>query len=322
MINVPGVADLGSLRLRHGGELNPCCMAYRCMGVENKPAVLVLGGISAGRNVSSDDGSGWWQSFVGPGKPVDTERFRVIGVDYLGSHGDSTGLEALDGSIDTLDQAVAIRKVLESAGIEGLYAIIGSSYGGMIALQFAVVYAELIDRLVVISAAHRPHPMATALRSAQRRVVRMMAHSDSEPEAMAIARAIAMTTYRSPQEFSERFETEPYRVENRFRFPVEDYLAHVGKSFAETATPQTFLPLSESIDLHHLDPQDVVTPATLISVKDDTLVPFWLMNELHQGLGSSSTLHNITSVYGHDAFLKEPDKIGSIVANVLGDDHG
>ena len=132
-----------------------------------------------------------------------------------------------------------------------LAAIVGASYGGMVALAFAERYPQLVEASVAISAADRTHPMATAWRSVQRAMVRYAAKHGDAPEGLRLARALAMATYRSPEEFAARFSGAPARIDGRFQFPVESYLLARGDAYAATYVPEAFVCLSESIDLHH-----------------------------------------------------------------------
>ena len=116
--------------------------------------------------------------------------------------------------------------------------------------------------------------MATALRSVQRRTVRFGREAGRQSEGLALARSLAMTTYRSATEFEARFDPGPSGVdEGRVRFPVEAYLEARGDDFARSFDASAFLTLSESIDTHGVDPSTISTPTTLVSFDTDTLVP-------------------------------------------------
>jgi homoserine O-acetyltransferase len=114
-----------------------------------------------------------------------------------------------------------------------------------------------------------------------------------------------MTTYRSTQEFKQRFDGDPIRTDAGFKLPVEDYLYARGRAYAEAYVPEAFVCLSESIDLHRIDPARVRVPTTLVAVREDQLVPLADMQLLNSRLAGPHRLVELSSPYGHDAFLKE-----------------
>jgi homoserine O-acetyltransferase len=217
--------------LEHGGRVAPLAVAWRLHG-ESGPVVAAMGGISAGRMVCDVDGvPGWWGEITGPGRALDTDRYRVLGVDFLGGSHDSSGPQPGAGfpSISSYDQALALRLVLDQLGIVSLAACVGASYGGMVALAFAERFPARLRHAVVVSAAHRTHPMSTAWRSVQRAIVRYALSHGEGPRGLALARALAMATYRSAREFEERFAGAAVRGSDGFRFPVESYLMARGE---------------------------------------------------------------------------------------------
>lgn len=309
------------LELYFGGSLSRPKVAWRLAGTSDAPIVAALGGISAGRNVTSEGRTrGWWSEIVGERLALDTTRFRVLGIDFIGGSGDSTGPSAGQAdfpSISAFDQVEVLRRVLEYLGATRLRAIVGASYGGMVALAFAERYPNLVEHIVSISAADRTHPMSTAWRSVQRAMVRYAASKGDGPEGLRLARALAMATYRSPAEFAERFAGPAAKVEGRWSFPVERYLLARGDAYASSYRPEAFVCLSESIDLHRVDPQRIRVPATLIAVEEDQLVPLQDMRSLRERLAGPAQLFEISSLYGHDAFLKESDALRSIFSRVF-----
>lgn len=316
-----GVLDLpGAFKLHFGGELNNARVAWRLVGKDG-PVVAALGGISAGRYVTGASPRGWWSEIVGEGAPLDLNRYRVLGIDFLGGSGQTTGPRGAESnfpSVSAYDQAELLRRVTEHLALEPLHAIVGASYGGMVALAFAEKYPTQVQRLVVISAADRAHPMATAWRSVQRATVRYALKKGDGAEGLRLARALAMATYRSSSEFAVRFDAEPSRIDGRFQFPVETYLLARGDAYASSYLPEAFLCLSESIDLHRVDATQISVPTTLLGVREDQLVPLADMESLRSRLKGPAELIEISSLYGHDAFLKEADALRRVFENALG----
>jgi homoserine O-acetyltransferase len=308
--------------LYYGGHLEQPRLAWRLTGDPRLPVVIAMGGISAHRCVfdEQEPRAGWWHEVVGAGRALDTQRCRVLGIDYLGGSGDSTrpasGREPL--SLSSYDQAEALRLLLDHLGINKVSAIVGASYGGMVALAFGERYPARAGRLIVISAADRTHPMATAWRCVQRRTVRFALEQGQATSGLELARALAMATYRSAEEFAARFSDPPQRVGGRFVFPVEGYLFARGRDYATRYQPEAFLCLSESIDLHRIDAACVNVPTSVVAVREDQLVPIEDMRALVARL-PSARLHEISSPHGHDAFLKEAGQLRPILACVYGD---
>ena len=326
---VLGIA--GDFPLHHGGRLQEARIAWRLAGAANAPVVCALGGISAHRRVclTEDPRDSWWSEAVGPQCALDTGSFRVLSFDYLGGSGESSGPRSASAptagaapaadfpAISSYDQAEALRRLLEHLGIRALAAIVGASYGGMVALAFGERYPERVGRLVVIGAADRAHPLATAWRSVQRAAVRFAAGCGRPEEGLKLARALGMATYRSGEEFAARFAGPAVRDGRRFVFPVEEYLFARGRDYAARYCAESYLALSESIDLHRVEAARIFVPTTVIAVREDQLVPLADARALAARLPSGS-VHEISSIYGHDAFLKEPQQLRAIFATALG----
>ncbi len=311
----------GAFSLHFGGSLGAVDVAYRLVGRSGAPVVTVLGGISAGRHVfglPGEDG-GWWEESIGPGRALDTDRYRVLGIDFLGGSHSTTGPRAGETfpTVSAYDQAAMIVGLMGHLGIEQLHGCVGASYGGMVALALAERHPGRLRHAVVISAAHRTHPMSTAWRSVQRAFVRYALGHGEGPRGLAFARALAMATYRSAREFDERFSGPAEQTSEGFRFPVESYLFARGEAYAAQYRPEAFVCLSESIDLHRVDPAAIHVPVTMVAVVEDQLVPLSDMRELRDRLAGNCRLVEISSLYGHDAFLKETDVLRDVFAQAL-----
>jgi homoserine O-acetyltransferase len=305
--------------LHHGDVLPDARVAFRLVGPDEAPVIAVLGGISAHRIVADSAGEGWWPEIVGPGLGVDMRQYRVLGIDYLGGRGESSTPQS-GGKFPPLssyDQAHALYAVVRHLGLKTLHGIVGASYGGMVALCFAERYAELVKHIVILSAADKSQVLSTAWRSVQRQIVREAIARGDGPAGLKLARALAMATYRSAVEFQLRFGAAPTRIADRFRFPIEEYLFARGDDYVQKYRAESFLVLSESIDLHQMDATQVHTPATLIAVREDQLVPFNDMQALSARLNGPRQLIEINSIFGHDAFLKEGAALIPIIKQAI-----
>jgi homoserine O-acetyltransferase/O-succinyltransferase len=301
-----------SLSLRYAGT-HTVTIAYEVVGPSDAPVVLVAGGISAHRHIVASTAfaePGWWQNQSGIG--LDTARVRLLAIDWLGADG------SLDVAIDSADQADAIAAVLDTLEIDRLAAFIGSSYGAMVGLQFAARHPQRLTRLVAISGAHRPHPFASAWRALQRQAVALGQLQCDESQGLALARQLAMLSYRTPAEFAERFGDAPTLVHGRVRVAAEEYLEHCAATWVARTSPTAFLRLSESIDLHRVDPREVTVPTTVVAIAEDRLVPLEDLFALTEALPHSE-IRVLRSKCGHDAFLTETIEIGNILERALRD---
>lgn len=301
------------LAMRHAGERS-LRLRYELVGAAGAPVVLVAGGISAHRHVAANavfDEKGWAEGLVGVGRALDPQRRRLLGFDFIGADGE------LDVPIDTVDQAEAVALLLDALGIERLHGYVGYSYGALVGMQLSIRHPRRLRKLVAVSGAHRPHPYASAWRALQRRAVALGQLQCAEAHGLALARQFAMLSYRTPEEFGERFDAAPEVVNGRVRVAAEDYLDATGAQYVARTRVNAYLRLSESIDLHRIDPAAVEVPTLVVAVEGDRLVPLSDLVSLVEGLGTRGSLRVLRSPYGHDAFLKETDRIDAILTNAL-----
>lgn len=302
------------LNPKHADGERAVRVRYALVGAAGAPVVVVQGGISASRDVvaTADGGAGWWSAIAGPGRVIDTRRCRVLSIDWLelADLGDAR-------AVDSADQADAIAAVLDALGVMRARAFVGSSYGAMVGLAFAARHASRVDRLVAIAGAHRAHPLSVALRNIQREIVRLGARLGDADAGLDLARRLAMTTYRGEREFAERCADAPAFEKGRFRFAEEDWLKAAGAAFVKRFDSARYLALSESIDLHRVEPEAVRVPATLVGIASDRVVPLADLCDLQRRCGAAASLHVVDSRYGHDAFLKEEAQISGLLSEAL-----
>jgi homoserine O-acetyltransferase len=332
-----------------GGVLPGITLAYETWGTlspRRDNAILLHTGLSASSHAKShprNPDAGWWERFIGPGAPIDTDRFFVICSNLLGGCYGSTGPMstnpatgepfATDFPIVTVgDMVRAQQRLLDHLGIERLHASVGASLGGMQALELAAQAPGRVDRLVSISAALRAYPQSIALRFVQRQAV--MADPDwrggryygvSFPHrGQRIAREIGTITYRSGPEWQERFGRErgddgPPRLDEDFQ--VERYLAYQGDRFCLQYDANSYLYISKAMDLFDLlaERDDgppvarIQCPALVIGVTTDVLFPVWQQRELAEVLekrGARVHYLELDAAYGHDTFLIDRERVG------------
>ena len=305
---------LGDHELTHGDMLMGDVVRGRLYGKLGAPVIAVLGGISAPRFIADglSGNKGWWSQLVYAGGAIDLTRYQVLGIDFA-PNCDQADVPL---TITTADQAARLLALLDHLEIEKLHSIVGTSYGGMIALAFAQNYPKRLHQLCVFGASHRPFPMGVGIRGIQRRIVKMAVEAGQPEQGLKLARELAMTTYRSPEEFSQRFTAVPQK-DKPYNCDVGDYLEFQGRRYHEIMAVNRFLALSESIDLHVVDPTKINAPCVLISTRSDQLAPPSEMQALCDALAGPSELHILDSIYGHDSFLKDSALMAPILSDFL-----
>lgn len=271
------------LLLDYGGVLPQFTIAYETWGTLNSTktnAILLHTGLSASSHAHSNPVNpkpGWWEKFIGPGKPLDTDKFFVICTNVLGGCYGSTGPSSIDPSdglpyatrfpIVTLQDMVHGQfRLLDHLGIEKLYASVGSSMGGMLSLCSGVLYPSRVAKIVSISGCARSHPYSIAMRHTQRQV--LMADPawnrgfyytppNTPPHTgMKLAREIATITYRSGPEWEQRFgrkRADPSRPPALCPdFLIETYLDHAGEKWCLEYDANSLLYVSKAMDLFDL----------------------------------------------------------------------
>lgn len=301
------------LRTRYAGT-RKLRLNYELVGAATAPVVLLAGGISAHRHVAAnavDASAGWAEGLLDAGRTLDPAKLRILAFDYVGADG------SIDAPIDTADQADAVALLLDALGIDVLEGYVGYSYGALVGLQLAVRHPQRLRKLVAVSGVHRPHPYAAAWRALQRKAVALGRLQCADEQGLSLARQFAMLSYRTPEEFAERFDAAPEVCNGQVRVAAEDYLDAAGAKFVARVSATAWLRLSESIDLHRVDPAQVGVPVSVIAVEGDRLVPMDDAVALIEGLAGRGRLRVLRSPYGHDAFLKETDRINALLASEL-----
>lgn len=261
--------------------------------------ICVMGGVSANSELD------WWPGIVGPGAALDPKHQRLMGFDF-----------ARTTLLSTDEQAALLLEQLDAEGIDRIR-IVGASYGGMVGLALASQAPERVERLVVLCAAHRPFVLGTAWRSIQRQILDLGIVAGLEDRAIMIARALAMTTFRTGAELDDRFSGDAERRGEDVVAPIDSYLEHHGRKYAKRHTAKGFRNLIASIDLHRVDPAHVPVPVHVIGFHEDQIVPPSLLHELAQGLPQCVSLDLLSSIHGHDGFLIETDALTPLLNRAL-----
>lgn len=303
------VAVPSDFRLETGDVLPDAHVRLRRYGRADGPVAIVSGGISSGRFIAGE--GGWWRDHVGPGKAIDLDAYCVFGFDFA-------PVEDHRVRLSPRDQARLIAVTLDALGIGVIEAWVGSSYGGSVGLNFAAHAPARVKRLCVLCAAHKPAALARGWRGVQRRVVEFAIAQGDINQGLALARQLAMITYRSADEFEQRFED--CALDEEGRSGLDRYLIARGEAYIDAMAPQRWLSLSESIDRCALQPEEISAPVTLVACPTDQIAPLEAVEELGRRVRNLTALRTLPSLYGHDSFLKEPERVGAILSEFLNHD--
>ncbi len=301
------IQPLTPLPLYHGGVLTDYTLAYTDIGPINAPVVVVLGGISASAHAASTEGeTGWWHKMVGPHKAINTREFRVIAMDYLGGAYESTGAKALecDVTLSAYDQAHCLNTILHALKITQVHAIIGASFGAMVAQAFAKTAEIEITQLILLASAHKTLPTIAAQRQRQRDAIQLGLLAKQPELGLELARKLGLLSYLNDAELNTRFEST---------VALESYLQHHAQRFSAHFCPYAYLQLSRAIDLFAINPSDWQTPTAYIHFSHDKLIPLSLAKCFIESCTALVAEHLIPTPHGHDGFLKETDALTPII---------
>ena len=338
------------IRLRSGAELPSYEIAYETYGELNAArsnAVLVCHALNASHHVAGfyegeKSNVGWWDNLVGPGKPLDTRRFFVVGSNYLGSCFGSTGPASINPAtgkpwgadfpvVTVEDWVEAQARLAERLGIERFAAVIGGSLGAMQALQWTLSYPERVRHSLVIAAAARLTPQNIAFNEVARQAImtdpdfhggHYYAKGVVPTRGLRIARMIGHITYLSGEAMAEKFGRVLRRASLGFDFDVdfeiESYLRYQGDKFSSYFDANTYLRITKALDYY--DPAGdfggnlsaalarASAAFLVVSFKSDWRFPPPRSREIVRALLDNRRIVSyleIDAPGGHDAFLLE-----------------
>jgi len=352
------------LVLASGATLPEVEVAYETYGelnAERTNAVFICHALSGDAHAAGlhegDDPSrpGWWDNIVGPGRPLDTDRFFVICANVLGGCKGTTGPSSIDPAtgrpyglrfplVQVRDLVEVHRALLAELGIERLLAAVGGSLGGMQALQWAIDHPTEIDGAAIIAASARLSAQNIAFSAVAREAIMRdpdfasgdYYENERRPDAgLALARMIGHITYLSEESMREKFgrriqDAEVPRFGFDVDFQVESYLHYQGQSFVERFDANTYLYMGRVMD--YFDPfEDPVRVQRQISRGETSFLVLsfdsdWRFSTEHarvmaselRGAGAPVTFQEISSPHGHDSFLfADPPEYHRTVAGFL-----
>lgn len=341
----------GGFRLEYGGTLPEVNLRYETYGglsLERDNAVLVFHAWTGSAHLAGSynhetlaalpkldqafGSEGWWDELAGPGRMLDTDSHFVICANHLGSCYGSTGPLSLNPEtgqaygaefplVTVRDLAKAQAKLLDFLGIEKV-TLLGGSLGGMVALEFALLFPERVSKLVVLAAPAVHGPWARAFnRLSREAVLSDPTYQDGnyaeQPLGLQLGRAIAMLSFRSPDSFNLRWSENPQRGES--------YVLYQGEKFIKRFDANAYIVLSHTMDTHDIGRgRGGVTaalerlkniPSLFVGVNSDVLYTAAEVREMARI--AQGRYAEIRSPHGHDAFLIETDQVERILADFV-----
>ena len=326
-------AELGPFTLEGGATL-PLTLAYRHDGPgPGAPQVLVIHALTGSADAAGD----WWGPLIGPGRALDTNRFGVLCANLLGGRYGSTGPTSVNPDTgepwgddfpqpSARDEARARCALADRLGIGRFALVSGGSLGGMITLEVALERPGSLDHVMPVAAPAATGALAIAWNHIQLEILARLG-----ADGLAIARQLAMTTYRSEADFDTRFGRS---VQADGRFAVSSYLDHQGAKLIERFDPVTYRVLVRIMDGHDIGRGrgGIVEAFRALADRGVGLTGLGIEGDLLYGpaqvrtlvdeaaaAGVDATYRELESVKGHDAFLTEWDQLTEIVGAALSD---
>ena len=349
------------LPLDGGGELSRVGIAYETYGAldeDRSNAILLCHALTGDQYVASPHPitgkPGWWERMVGPGKPIDTDRFYVICPNVIGSCMGSTGpaSEASDGRpyamrfpvITIRDMVRSAISLLDAMGIETLHAVVGGSMGGMQALSLAANWPERTDRVLVIASTSRHSAQNIGFHELGRQAVMADPRwnqgdyygGDAPDSGLAVARMAAHITYLSEEALTEKFgrnlqdrEAKTFGFDADFQ--VESYLRYQGSGFTQRFDANSYLYITRAMDYFDLAEEHGGKLANafagtqarfcLVSFDSDWLYPTAESRHVVHALnaaGAAVSFVELSAPHGHDSFLLDVPALDRVIGGFLG----
>ncbi len=343
-----------------GARLGPVTLAYETLGelnAERTNAILILHAFSGDSHVAgylkeNDERAGWWDNMVGPGKPVDTNRYFVICSNILGGCSGSTGPSSINPAtgkpyglafpmVTLKDMVHAQKQLIDHLGITRLMALIGGSVGGMQVLRWCADYPEMVVSAIPLATTTRHSAQAIAFNEVARQAI--MADPEwnngdyydglGPTHGLAVARMIGHVTYLSDEAMREKFGRRLHRSALSFDFTgdfqVESYLHHQGKKFVNRFDANSLLYITKAADYFDLERGGgnlLINEALegvsflVVSFTSDWLYPTYQSRDIVSALkknGGDVSFCEIEAQWGHDAFLMPNKRLDGLISGFL-----
>ncbi|MEG1641712.1 MAG: homoserine O-acetyltransferase [Synergistaceae bacterium] len=349
---------LHDIELPSGAKFKELNQAYAIYGTPNKNKtnlILVCHALTGGHRLAGEKINGqpdpWWDTLVGDGKTLDTNKFCIICFNNIGSPYGSTSPISINPEtgkkyqmdfplVSPRDIAYAQKNAAEKLGFDHFETVIGGSVGGMIAYEFAISFPESTGKLAVIAAPDKLYPQAIAFNTVQRQAImndpewKNGYYEDKGPtNGLSAARMLAMITYRSEQSFSGRYMREMDEGAEKgwnSKFRVESYLEHHGEALVKRFDANCYLYLTKMMDLHDIGTgrggvkkawENFAGKRLLtVGISSDMLFANWQIEEVintANEAGVNGKYEEIESENGHDAFLIDFDQLDDFLRSFI-----
>ena len=352
------------LLLDGGGKLEHLQIAYQTYGKLNRDksnAILVchaltgnahaagiLSSVEENKNASPDllgrysqlypNKSGWWDELIGEDKLFDTKKYFVVCPNILGSCYGSTGPTTLFAGkpyrmdfpeISVRDMVKVQKYLIDFLEIKKLFTVVGGSLGGMQAIEWAIMYPDLVESIIPIASSVQHSPWAISFNRLSREAIMtdpnwMNGNYENQPAAgLSVARKIAMISYRSYESFKVRFDRN--KDHRKGKFLIETFLDHHAEKLIERFDANSYIALSKAMDKHDVAKNRGNLKEVLSSIRQKTLVIGISSDILYppeeqkfiQSIIPNSIYKEIESIHGHDAFLIEFKQLEKIIGEFL-----
>ena len=338
---------IGDLTLESGEVLPDITIAYQTWGelnAEGTNAILVNHALTGWSDVP-----GWWPSIVGPGLPLDSNKYFVICPNVIGGCQGSTGPSSLapDGKrwgsrfpvLTIRDMVAAELRLTDLLGITRYELAVGPSLGGMRSLEWAIDHPDRVAAICTIGSSAVATGDQIGGASIQIRAIKSDPYfnggdyyeQERGPDSgMGIARRIAHLTYRTESEMDVRFGRE-LQGDETGRYAVESYLDHQAAKLARRFDANTYIVLTEAMNSHDVGRGrggvaaalgGITVPVSVVSIDTDRLFPVRLQEEIVELTPTALPLETISSPFGHDGFLIEVDSMGELLRKALNRQNG
>lgn len=345
------------MKLDGGEKLGPIELAYETYGELNDSksnAILVLHALSGDAHAANLDTTsknpGWWDLMIGPGKALDTDKFFVICSNVIGGCKGSTGPCSKNPStgkaygsefpvITIHDMVVAQRHLIEHLGIRKLLSVIGGSMGGMQVLQWMVSYPDMINSAIPIATTMKHSPQQIAFDEVGRQAILADPNWNGgdyygnklPAKGLSVARMMGHITYMSDTSMAEKFGRrfiDTAKTKFGQVFEVEKYLEYRGDNFVKRFDANSYIYLTKAMDYFDLIGSSEMrqvfkglrAKVLVIAFKSDWLYPAYQSKEIVKACkqaGVHTTYVEVSSTYGHDAFLLNVEQETHLVKHFL-----